>query len=112
MAIGVSACDVDGDGNEEVFILNTDAYSGPTTKTSVRLFKRNVTTGTYTDLFTLKRNQGARAYAAGRSVACLDRDQDGRYGAAFSRSGYGTSERECLCQQYILYHGVIAPPVT
>ena len=80
-AIGVSACDVDGDGNEEVFILNTDAYQGPTTKTSVRLFKHNSGTKKYTDLFTLARNQKARAFAAGRSVACLDRNQDGRYGA-------------------------------
>ena len=79
-AIGVSACDVDGDGNEEVFILNTDAYQGPTTKTSVRLFKHNSGSKTYTDLFTLERNQKARAFAAGRSVACLDRNQDGRYG--------------------------------
>ena len=71
---------MDGDGNEEVFILNTDAYSGPTTKTSVRLFKHDTKTSKYTDLFTLKRNENARAYAAGRSVACLDRDQDGRYG--------------------------------
>ena len=81
MAIGVSACDVDGDGDEEVFILNTDAYAGPTTKTSVRLFEHNKDTNSYTDLFTLERNQDARAYAAGRSVACLDRDQDGRFGA-------------------------------
>ena len=26
--IGVSACDVDGDGREEVYFLNTDSYSG------------------------------------------------------------------------------------
>ena len=26
--IGVAACDVDGDGMEEVYFLNTDAYSG------------------------------------------------------------------------------------
>ena len=79
-AIGVSACDVDGDGHEEVFILNTDAYSGPTTKTSVRLFNYDRSSRKFTDLFTLERNQKARAFAAGRSVACLDRDQDGRYG--------------------------------
>merc|ERR1719326_51470 len=30
MAIGVVACDVDGDGYEELYVLDTDAYSGST----------------------------------------------------------------------------------
>jgi hypothetical protein len=29
-AIGVAACDTDGDGVEEIYVLNTDQYSGVT----------------------------------------------------------------------------------
>merc|ERR1711971_816596 len=50
-AIGVTACDVDGDGREEIYFLNTNsAYSGQA------------------------------SYPAGRSVACVDRLGTGRYG--------------------------------
>ena len=27
-AIGIAACDVDTDGKEEIYILNTDSFSG------------------------------------------------------------------------------------
>ena len=27
-SIGVAACDIDGDGYEEIYVLNTDSYSG------------------------------------------------------------------------------------
>merc|ERR1719181_967285 len=34
-AIGVAACDVDGDGYEELYVLNTDSYSGATRTTDL-----------------------------------------------------------------------------
>ena len=43
-AIGVAACDVNGDGHEELYILNTDSYSG-TTSTSDRLIAHDQTNG-------------------------------------------------------------------
>ena len=56
-AIGVAACDIDGDGYEELYILNTDQYSG-STSTSDRLIARDASTGEHVELFALVQNQG------------------------------------------------------
>ena len=56
-AIGVAACDIDGDGSEELYILNTDQYSG-STSTSDRLVARDASTGEHVELFALVQNQG------------------------------------------------------
>ena len=77
-AIGVAACDVDGDGREEIYVLNTEQYSG-STSTSDRLFSSTSSSTTFTDLFQLSQNQAAANYAAGRSCACVDRDGDGKF---------------------------------
>ncbi|XP_072240361.1 cartilage acidic protein 1a [Leuresthes tenuis] len=78
-AIGVTACDVDGDGREEIYFLNTNnAYSGRATY-SDKLFKfRN---GRYEDLLSDELNirRGVANHMAGRSVACIDRKGTGRY---------------------------------
>ncbi|XP_035990742.1 cartilage acidic protein 1a isoform X2 [Fundulus heteroclitus] len=78
-AIGVTACDVDGDGREEIYFLNTNnAYSGRATY-SDKLFKfRN---GRYEDLLSDELNvaRGVANQMAGRSVACVDRKGTGRY---------------------------------
>uniref|UniRef100_A0A3B5M740 Cartilage acidic protein 1a n=1 Tax=Xiphophorus couchianus TaxID=32473 RepID=A0A3B5M740_9TELE len=78
-AIGVTACDVDGDGREEIYFLNTNnAYSGRATY-SDKLFKlRN---GRYEDLLSDEVNvrRGVANQMAGRSVACVDRKGTGRY---------------------------------
>ncbi|XP_047221597.1 cartilage acidic protein 1a isoform X2 [Girardinichthys multiradiatus] len=78
-AIGVTACDVDGDGLEEIYFLNTNnAYSGRATY-SDKLFKfRN---GRYEDLLSDELNigRGVANQMAGRSVACVDRKGTGRY---------------------------------
>jgi len=78
-AIGVTACDVDGDGREELYFLNTNnAYSGRATY-SDKLFKfRN---GRFEDLLSDELNvrRGVANRMAGRSVACVDRKGTGRY---------------------------------
>ncbi|KAM7418779.1 hypothetical protein PAMA_016081 [Pampus argenteus] len=78
-AIGVTACDVDGDGREEIYFLNTNnAYSGRATY-SDKLFKfRN---GRFEDLLSDELNvrRGVTNHMAGRSVACVDRKGTGRY---------------------------------
>ncbi|XP_062399004.1 cartilage acidic protein 1a [Sardina pilchardus] len=78
-AIGVTACDVDGDGREEIYFLNTNnAYSGRATY-SDKLFKfRN---GRFEDLLgdDLNQRRGVANKMAGRSVACVDRKGTGRY---------------------------------
>ncbi|XP_068221685.1 cartilage acidic protein 1-like [Palaemon carinicauda] len=76
-AIGVCACDVDGDGKEEIYFLNTnDAYYGLATY-SDKLFKfRN---GRYVDILSDEVNENIASFFAGRSVACVDRKGTGRY---------------------------------
>ncbi|XP_061686515.1 cartilage acidic protein 1a isoform X2 [Syngnathoides biaculeatus] len=78
-AIGVTACDVDGDGREEIYFLNTNnAYSGRATYFD-KLFKfRN---GRFEDLLSDEVNvrRGVANRMAGRSVACVDRKGTGRY---------------------------------
>ncbi|XP_028982766.1 cartilage acidic protein 1 isoform X1 [Betta splendens] len=77
--IGVTACDIDGDGREEIYVLNTNnAFSGRTTY-SDKLFKfRN---GRFEDLLSddINEHRDVANRMAGRSVACVDRKGTGRY---------------------------------
>ncbi|CAG06061.1 unnamed protein product, partial [Tetraodon nigroviridis] len=89
-AIGVTACDVDGDGREEIYFLNTNnAYSGQATY-SDKLFKfRN---GRFEDLLSDEVNigRGVANRMAGRSVACIDRKGTGRYSVYVANYARGT----------------------
>lgn len=90
-AIGVCACDIDGDGREEIYFLNTNnAYAGRADYGD-SLFKwRN---GKYVNLYTDPGNSRMEAKSfAGRSVACIDRLGTGKYSiviATYSRGGVG-----------------------
>lgn len=90
-AIGVCACDIDGDGREEIYFLNTNnAYAGRADYGD-SLFKwRN---GKYANLYTDPVNSRMEAKSfAGRSVACIDRHGTGKYSiviATYSRGGVG-----------------------
>ncbi|WP_218083104.1 CRTAC1 family protein [Anthocerotibacter panamensis] len=83
-AIGVAAGDFDGDGGEEIYVLNTDTFAGRK-RLGDRLFA--LREGQWVDLFSLPENQDALNLTAGRSVACVDRRGDGRYG--FFVANYG-----------------------
>ncbi len=94
-AIGVTACDVDGDGREEIYFLNTNnAFSGTQKNThrptqlntrlqnQTKLFKGRATyadklfkfrNGRFEDLLGDDINRGVANRMAGRSVACVDR---------------------------------------
>ena len=75
-AIGVAACDLDLDGKEEIYILNTDSFSGKKIY-SDRLLDFNKKK--VVDLFEDKKNKDVLNFTAGRSVACVDRKGDGKY---------------------------------
>ena len=85
--IGVASCDIDQDGIEETYFLNTDTYSGEK-KYSDRLLNFNKD---ITDLFELPKNQKNLNLTAGRSVVCVDRKGDGKYG--FYVANYGGPTR-------------------
>jgi hypothetical protein len=83
-AIGVAAADIDGDGREEVYVLNTDTFAG------AKQFGDNLfawRSGGWYDLFTFPDNRHLANRVAGRSVAALDRFGAGRYG--FVVANYG-----------------------
>ncbi len=81
--IGVAACDIDNDGFEELYFLNTDTYSGQK-QFSDRLLDNNKD---IIDLFQLDKNLGSLNLTAGRSVVCVDRNGDGKYGIYVANYG-------------------------
>ena len=85
-AIGVAACDIDGDGHEELYVLNTDQYSG-STSTSDKLIDFDDARREHVELFALPQNQGTANYVAGRSCACVDRHADGKFGIMVANYG-------------------------
>ena len=82
--IGVAACDIDKDGFEEIYFLNTDTYSGDK-KYSDRLL--DIKVNNYFDLFELEKNKENLNLTAGRSVVCVDRKGDGEYGVYVANYG-------------------------
>lgn len=83
MAIGVMACDIDGDGKEEIYVLNTDSFGGHKACTD-RLFALG---DGWVDLFSLRQNQEALNLTAGRSIVAVDRTGTGYYGMFVANYG-------------------------
>ena len=81
--IGVSACDIDQDGFEEIYFLNTDTYAGEK-KYSDRLLDNN---NNIYDYFELEINLENLNLTAGRSVVCVDRNGSGKYGIYVANYG-------------------------
>ena len=81
--IGVAACDIDNDGFEELYFLNTDTYSGQK-QFSDRLLDNDKN---IIDLFQLDKNLSSLNLTAGRSVVCVDRNGDGKYGIYVANYG-------------------------
>ena len=84
-AIGVAACDVNGDGREELYFLNVDRFGG-LGEVSDRLYIRDGQEE-WADLFERAENQTVINQFSGRSVACLDRYGQGKYGVFVANYG-------------------------
>ena len=82
--IGVASCDIDQDGYEEIYFLNTDTYSG-NKRYSDRLL--DFDGNKFFDLFELDINQENLNLTAGRSVVCVDRNGNGAYGIYVANYG-------------------------
>lgn len=87
-AIGVAAGDIDGDGEEEVYVHATGSFAGGSPEADLLC---DPTDDGFADLFDDTRNRGARNYTAGRSVAAIDRTGDGEY--EFLVTGYAAPMR-------------------
>ena len=83
-AIGVGACDVDADGQEEIYFLNVDQFGGLGEVTD-RLYDN--TEDGWIDLFELDQNLSQVNRFSGRSVACVDRFGTGDYGVFVANYG-------------------------
>ncbi len=82
--IGVAACDIDKDGYEEIYFLNTDTYSGDKIYSDRLLdLKKNK----FLDLFEIEKNKSELNLTAGRSVVCVDRNGNGQYGIYVANYG-------------------------
>lgn len=84
-AVGLAAADIDGDGREELYILNNDTFTG-TKQFADRLFDVQPD-GRWEDLFGRQENRHVRNFSAGRSVAAIDRRGVGRYGFFVANHG-------------------------
>ena len=82
--IGVVACDIDSDGYEEIYFLNTDTYSGEK-RYSDRLI--DLKNKKFFDIFEQKKNQSDLNFTAGRSVVCVDRKGSGKFGIYVANYG-------------------------
>ena len=82
--IGVSACDIDQDGFEEIYFLNTDTYSGEKKYSDRLLDKKHKN---IFDYFELEKNLENLNLTAGRSVVCVDRNGSGKYGIYVANYG-------------------------
>ena len=82
--IGVAACDIDKDGSEEIYFLNTDTYSGMKMYSDRLLIN---TQNVIDDLFEKEINQSELNLTAGRSVVCVDREGNGNYGIYVANYG-------------------------
>lgn len=97
-AIGVAAADVNQDGREEIYVLNTDTFAGAKRFGDHFFAYRD---GAWHDLFTLPENRRVVNQVAGRSVASIDRFGRERYG--FVVANYGGA----MCLYEMLPDGTI-----
>ena len=80
-AVGVAAADLDADGHEELYVHNTDTYSGVSGNTDLLLDRIDHDGRTvWCDAFAQEINADRGNFNAGRSVAAVDRFGTGRYG--------------------------------
>lgn len=88
-SVAAAAADVDGDGVEELYVLNADTSASPS-RPADRLYRR-AAGGHWHDLFADPTSRAVRHSTGGRSVAAVDRRGSGRYG--FLVAGAGTPMR-------------------
>ena len=96
--IGVAACDIDKDGSEEIYFLNTDSYSGQKTYSDRLLVNKK---NKIYDLFEEDINQSELNLTAGRSVVCVDREGKGNYGIYVANYGGPTRFYEYIDNRII-----------
>ncbi len=98
LALALAAADIDGDGREELYLLNA-SKAAAANRAADRLL--DYADGEWTDLFSLAINQRAINLTVGRSVVAVDRFGRGTYGFFVTHYGgalrlYELDEDGCL----------------
>ena len=90
-ARGVAAADLDADGEEELYVHNADTDGGACATTDLLLDRIDHNGRTvWCDAFANAVNADRGNFAAGRSVAAVDRFGTGRYGMVVASTGTAT----------------------
>ncbi|XP_021354432.1 cartilage acidic protein 1-like [Mizuhopecten yessoensis] len=96
-AVGVAACDVDGDGREEIYILNSNTDVTGRQNHGDKLFK--YVDNRYVDLLSDSLNAWIPEVThVGHSVTCIDRQGTGLYAFAVMTSTRNGTERLMLIE--------------
>ena len=89
---------LDGDGNEEIYLLNLDRYSGACDKSDASLpfdqiFTKATKGGAFSDMLQGRaKHKDGMSCASGRSVGCIDRTGEGKYSIFISNYADATRE--------------------
>ena len=75
--VAVCACDVDGDGSEEVFLLNEKSPDTTADVQNSKLLKYD--NGSFVNLLTHPENRDFANVVSGKFASCIDHDGDGAY---------------------------------
>eukprot|EP00058_Branchiostoma_floridae_P015252 XP_002600740.1 hypothetical protein BRAFLDRAFT_83483 [Branchiostoma floridae] len=94
--ISVAACDIDGDGWEEIYIVNTQSNSVEDSDLAQadRLFHFHE--GRYRDVLREEYNLGLGQTLSAKSVACIDRTGSGRYSFFVTSDGWSGASHKMI----------------
>jgi len=98
--LGVAACDIDGDGREEIYLLNLDAYMGDGGSSAARdqILSKRPGQAIFGDLLSDEKNGQVLNQASGRSVGCIDRRGNGNYSVFVSNYASNGSPKAMLVE--------------
>ncbi|XP_019630542.1 PREDICTED: LOW QUALITY PROTEIN: uncharacterized protein LOC109474636 [Branchiostoma belcheri] len=94
--ISVAACDIDGDGWEEIYIVNTQSNSVEDSDLAQADRLYHFHQGRYRDVLREEYNLGLGQTLSGKSVACIDRTGSGRYSFFVTSDGWSGASHKMI----------------
>ncbi|XP_066301740.1 uncharacterized protein [Branchiostoma lanceolatum] len=94
--ISVAACDIDGDGWEEIYIVNTQSNSVEDSDLAQADRLYHFHQGRYRDVLREEYNLGLGQTLSAKSVACIDRTGSGRYSFFVTSDGWSGASHKMI----------------